>query len=92
MDRVLVNSAIKYNDGRTEVGRRHSDIIALMAKLGVYTNSSTSVQGFVDNTGKFYTRIEARNLAVKNGQLPPDFEGEAYSEDLWPGPIVEIEE
>lgn len=89
---VLVNSAIKYNDGTIEQGRRHSDVIALMARVGVYTNSSTSVQGFIDNEGTFYTRTEAAELAKSNGQIEPNFEGELYSEDIWPSKLLELED
>lgn len=84
--RLIVNSAIMYPDGDVVTGRRHSDVIATMAKLGIMSKSEC-IQGFVDNTGKFYTRQEARELCINNGQLPETHEGELYSEDLWPGPL-----
>ncbi len=92
MSTVLVNSAIKYADGTIETGRRHCDVIALMAKVGVYTRSDNSIQGFVDNRGQFYDREQARKVAIKSGQLPKHFEGEVYSEDLWPGPDMGLED
>lgn len=82
---VLIYSAILYPNGEVITGRRHSDVMALQARLGVRSGSEC-VQGFVDNTGKFYNRLEARELAVSNGQISLDHTGELYSEDLWPGP------
>lgn len=84
--RVLVQSAIKYPDGDVVTGRRHSDVIATMAKLGIMSKGDC-IQGFVDNTGQFYTREEARVLAEESGQLPDGHVGELYSEDLWRGPL-----
>lgn len=84
MEKILVQSAIKYDDGVIITGRRHGDCIRVAANLGRYTRMETSTQGFVDNTEQFYTRKEAKELALKNGQISKDHKGELYSEDLWP--------
>lgn len=75
-------AAIKYPNGEVMVGRRHYKIIAIQAKLGIKTTSD-SVQGFVDTMGNFLTREEAVPIAKASGQVPEDFEGLLYSEDLW---------
>lgn len=87
---VIVNSAIMYPDGEVVSARRHWQVIKIQAILGKESKVGT-VQGFVDNTGTFYTREEARELAEKNGQLPEGHQGILYSEDLWPEPLGMIE-
>lgn len=64
---------------------RHNDVerdIRYQTGLGI---SGTSTKGFLDNTGKFLTRRQARAVAFKAGQIlggkkPGD---ELYSEDVW---------
>lgn len=85
MNKIIVNSAIKYNDGEIITGRRHGDCIRIAAASGRYTRTDNSVQGFVDSGDNFYTRDEAKEIALKAGQIPADHEGTLYSEDLWPG-------
>lgn len=87
MKKLIVQSAIKYEDNLVLAGRRHSDVIAAAALIGRYTRSNSSVQGFVDNEDTFYTRAEAKELCLENGQIPKDHEGELYSEDLWQGRV-----
>ena len=84
--RLIVSSAIMYPDGDVVTGRRHHNVIAQMAKLGIMSKGDC-IQGFVDNTGRFYTRKEAMQLVLSNGQLKePTGDEELYSEDLWVGP------
>lgn len=84
MDALIVNSAIRYPDGEIVTARRHWQVVKIQALLN--KSSVGAEQGFVDHTGKFYTREEARELCLKNGQLRKDHEGILYSEDLWPEP------
>lgn len=92
MNKVIISSAIKYPNGSVITGRRHGDVIATAAQLGLSSRGPECIQGFIDNTNKFYTREEAKELAVKNGQVPKSHKGELYSEDLWPGPELEVED
>jgi hypothetical protein len=87
VNKLIVQSAIKYEDGLVLTGRRHSDVIAAAALIGRYTRSHSSVQGFVDNEDTFYTRAEAKQLCLENGQISSDHKGELYSEDLWQGRV-----
>jgi hypothetical protein len=87
--KLIVQSAIKYEDNLILTGRRHSDVIAAAALIGRYTRSHNSVQGFVDNEDTFYTRAEAKELCLLNGQITSEHKGELYSEDLWQGRVEE---
>jgi hypothetical protein len=64
--------------------KRHHDIIRDMVdNHGIYPPVS-GLQGFVDETGVFRSRIIAGAMAIQSGQIerlkwPP----ELYSEDLW---------
>lgn len=76
-------AAIKYPNGEIVKARRHYKIIHLQAKLGIKTQGDC-IQGFVDTAGNFLTRDEARDVAIKAKQVPADFTGTLYSEDIWP--------
>ncbi len=78
---MLTNAAILYPDGEVVTAPRHYQVIQLQAKFGI--KSHNCVQGFVDHTGKFYTREEAKVIALENKQIPEDHTGTLYSEDLW---------
>jgi hypothetical protein len=83
LNKILV-SAIKYPWGEIVTGRRHHHIIKAMHDRGLKTTQDC-VQGFLDDEGLFYTRAQAKKLAMENGQLTSDTEYDAlYSEDLWP--------
>lgn len=81
---ILVDAAIKYSDGEVLVASRHYQVIALRHSATGQTTGADAIQGFVDNSGNFYTREEAKKLALKNGQITKNHKGELYSEDLWP--------
>lgn len=82
-------AAIKYPDGEIMTARRHYKIIALQAQFGIKTQGDC-VQGFTDTAGNFLTRDEAKKVAIEAGQIPADFEGTLYSEDLWPDNFGEM--
>lgn len=80
-------TAIKYPNGEVVSGfDRHYKIISLQAKFGISTKEGT-VQGFVDSQDNFLTREEAVPIAKAAGQIPEDFEGTLYSEDIWKAPV-----
>jgi hypothetical protein len=81
---ILVDAAIKYIDGEVLVASRHYQIIALRHAATGERTGFNAIQGFVDNSGEFYTREEAKKLALRNGQITKAHQGELYSEDLWP--------
>jgi hypothetical protein len=79
----IKHAAIKYPDGEVVSGfDRHYKIITLQHKFGVTTKEGC-IQGFVDGSDNFLTREEAVPIAKAAGQIPQDFEGELYSEDIW---------
>lgn len=82
---MLVNAAILYPNGEIVTARRHYLIIRLQYQLaGIKSNTPDCIQGFVDHTGKFYTREEAKAIALECHQVSEDHNGTLYSEDLWP--------
>lgn len=83
---MITQAAILYPDGEVITAHRHAQITALQAKFGIATHGDC-VQGFVDHTGKFYTREEAKVIALENNQIPKDHKGTLYSEDLWADPL-----
>ena len=78
---MLVNSAIKLENGFIYIGKRHCDI--LISNISVdFTNS---IQGFVTESGKFLDRKQAYNEAVKCNQIKHGkmISKILTSEDLW---------
>lgn len=64
-------------------GQRHNHVLCDPSRpFGFLKNG---VQGFVDESGKFYTRREAALHAFECGQLPNDLKcpDSIISEDLW---------
>lgn len=85
---MIISSAIKITEtGRVYTGKRHHNII--QDNKGVNfkgKNREDVVQGFVDQTGKFYNRKEAYEYVIKCGQLQKDTNligSVLTSEDLW---------
>ena len=82
---MITLAAIK-KDGVVYVGKpreRHNHILCDGSRPFGFLKRGT--QGFVDETGKFYTRQEAARHAFDCGQLPDDTECPKIilSEDLW---------
>ena len=77
-------SAVKYPWGEVVSGFRHSDVMNFMAGMKRIITKVEYPQGFITNRGRFVGRHEAAEIARRSGQVPPDFSGELYSEDVWP--------
>ena len=87
----IVCSAIRAEDGSLLIGIRHysgdmySQIYA--RKDGdKFCHRSGDDQGFVDQRGKYYTRMQAWNVAKAAGQIithNSTIEGKLHSEDLY---------
>lgn len=45
---------------------------------------SNGIYGFVDETGKFYDKYEAKKIALESGQIEDTEYDALYAEDLWP--------
>lgn len=83
----IVCAACRWPDGHIILGIRHfSPDMHLSAKLQGYEHVPGIDQGFVDQYGRFLTRQEAYEVAVKQGQYKP-YEpytpGALFSEDLY---------
>lgn len=83
----ITHVAILYNAKVYKLPKpyRHSDVerdIRYQTGLGI---SGPSTKGFLDNTGKFWTRRQARIIATKAGQILGGIKpgNELYSEDVW---------
>lgn len=83
---MIIQAAILYPNGEVITAHRHYQITALQAKFGIESKADC-VQGFVDHTGQFYTREEAKVIALECGQINSSHQGLLYSEDLWGEPL-----
>lgn len=67
--------------------RHHNVIWKIVEETGVKTvDAYGEDQGFLNSMGKYFTRKEALDIAIANGQLKnPDviLHFQLYSEDLW---------
>jgi len=81
----ITQAAVKLKDGRVFTGMRHGYIVQNALLAGMQKEEFYgSTQGFIDNKNKFYTRKEAMELVMQNGQLPNEIIGGCLtSEDLW---------
>lgn len=97
---MIICAAIKieftnqYNINETVIvhGLRHGDCFTTMTKMNLPPKKErTEIQGFVDNNGVFYDRLEAFHIASACCQLSTTVkqyktehnENELYSEDLY---------
>lgn len=97
---MIICAAIKieftnqYNINETVIihGLRHGDCFTTMTKMNLPPKKErTEIQGFVDNNGVFYDRLEAFHIASACCQLSATVkqyktehnENELYSEDLY---------
>ena len=77
----LIAAAVLQN-GKIWTGRRHSELIyQVSTDGGEYVTSRQ--QGFLAENGEFIMRRGAMEIAIKNGQVEPNFKSTLTSEDLW---------
>ena len=81
----LIAAAVKHR-GVVFTGVRHGHIIKDLVDLGLISEAerplSADCQGFIDENGNYYQRKDARQVALKAGQIEPGH-STVYSEDLW---------
>ncbi|HEY9267081.1 MAG TPA: hypothetical protein VIQ11_21005 [Mycobacterium sp.] len=80
---VLMVSAVKYPWGEVVTGRRHRNVYKAMADKGIVSRVGC-IEGFVGKSGRFYSREQAKGVAIESKQLSRYHEGLLNSEDLWP--------
>jgi len=78
---MIFASAIKQN-GIIFIGKRHADCMRVIYDITKSDPDRSSWQGFIDETGKFYTREEAAKEAFKCGQIAKETD-RLLSEDVW---------
>lgn len=76
----IKRAAILYQRGGIVEGTNYGDIMSLSHKLGI---TSGYVLGYTDSSDNFIDRNQALVIAKEAGQLPKDFEGDLYPEDLF---------
>ncbi len=79
---MIAASAVRMDDGKIYIGKRHHDCIKLAMATGYYTRVNQGQQGFITDADVFLTREEAAKIAYSLGQVPYK-KKKLYSEDLW---------
>lgn len=84
--RFFFISDIDHEYPQIWTGCRHPDILEKMFGKRVLYDTATAVQGFLTDDNRFLNRYEAKEYAIKCGQLTSEEIEyiELYSEDLWP--------
>ena len=85
--RVMVHRPTNIEYGMVFCGYRHCDCLEMMSYQYLKPEVITygTVQGFLTNNKRFVDRVEARQIAEKQGQLLPSCSkgNELFSEDVW---------
>lgn len=79
----MITEAAIFKEGKIYhcgIKRRHSDVI--LSQPYEFFLRSNSMQGFIDECGKFYNRREAAEHAYQCGQIKEKIDC-LISEDLW---------
>jgi hypothetical protein len=81
----IIGVAIKHGGVTYSLPRpkRHSDVVAhVIAAVGEEPPQDS--RGFITNTGRYLNRVDAKKLALRNGQLANDTPSHGlFSQDLW---------
>lgn len=88
---MIVSAAVRLYDKKQQKEiiipvHRHCDAFLILKEFGYSRNdydSTLSDQGFLDEEGRFYDRIKAKQHAVSCNQIKETPYAELYSEDLW---------
>lgn len=78
----LVAAAVLVNNDFYVTGHRHADCYEKLYRKGINVSTAKTVDGFVDDEGHFYNRIDAAIVARLAGQIVDPIIT-LYSEDLW---------
>lgn len=77
----IKRAAILYNPGGIFEGSNYGEIESLARRLGI---TSTYILGYTDSSDNFIDRNTALKIAKEAGQLPEDFKGPMFPEDIFP--------
>lgn len=79
---VIKHAAVKCYQGLIMLGKSHADCIHKAMHIGVEINQRADAQGFFTNKGRFVTRKEGAEIAMKSFMVHKKIEV-LFSEDLW---------
>jgi len=82
----VVCAANRLASGLIVCGARHHDAVMNAQIKASGENHLGETQGFIDQFGNFLTRLEAREIAERNGQIKRRCGGDAhklFSENLY---------
>ena len=88
---MIVSAAVRFYDRKQNKEiilpvHRHCDAFLILKEFGYSRDdfdSTLSDQGFLDEEGRFYDRVKAKQLAISCNQIKTTPYTELYSEDLW---------
>lgn len=78
----IKRAAILYRKGGIVEGTNYGKISTLAHKMGI---TSGYVYGFMDSSDNFIDRNAALTIAKAAGQVPEDFKGPLYPDDIFGG-------
>jgi hypothetical protein len=76
----IKKAAILYERGGIIEGTNYGDIEGLARRMGI---TSSHIYGFMDSSDNFIDRNQALDIAKAAKQIPEDFDGPMYPEDLF---------
>lgn len=88
---MIVSAAVRFYDRKQHKEvvlpvHRHCDAFLILKEFGYSRDdfdSTLSDQGFLDEEGRFYDRVKAKQYAISCNQIEATPYPELYSEDLW---------
>lgn len=88
---MIVSAAVRFYDRKQHKEivlpvHRHCDAFLILKNFGYSRDdfdSTLSDQGFLDEEGRFYDRVKAKQHAISCKQIETTPYPELYSEDLW---------
>lgn len=88
---MIVSAAVRLYDKKQQKEiiipvHRHCDAFLILKEFGYSRNdydSTLNDQGFLDEEGRFYDRVKAKQHAISCKQIEATPYTELYSEDLW---------
>ena len=82
---MITHVAIRYNGQIWSLPSpfRHHHVIRVIHYLNDIDTYSDDEQGFLDHTGTFLSRRQAKYRAIECGQITSTLHNELFSEDLW---------
>jgi len=81
----IKRAAILYERGGVLEGTSYTNIVSLARRMGI---TGKSIYGFTDSSDNFVDRFKALEIAKQAKQVPQDYKGSLYPEDIF-GRVVD---